>query len=829
GPLAAPNLPPPLDYILGPGDNLIIQLYGASNVEYDLVVQREGTLLLPELGPVNVAGLTFGEAKGLLASRLTASRRGVEVAVTTGELRSVGVLLLGEVTRPGSYAVDGLSTVLNALNRAGGIAPGGSLRAGALRRRGVPPRALDLYDLLLRGDPAGDVALQDGDVLFVPPVGTTVAVAGEVKRPAIYELASETTVAEAIALAGGPLPTAALGQIQIERVVPSEGRVLVDVDLERPAGTDTPLADGDVIRVLPTPRRIDNAVVLTGPVLQPGSRQFYPGMRVSDLLPSTALLLSRADLGIALLRRESLATRRVGVRYVALDRALARPGSGVDPRLQPRDQLQVFDLERPRAAQTRGLVDVLTTQAVPGVSPPMVVELVGRVRFPGLLPLDPDARLLDIVALAGGPLADADRRYGLIARREWPGERVTFLSFDLVEAQGQPRGPENLVIFPRDRVYLLPEGAEARRDLIREDVARLVAQTPYGEASRVVTVSGAIRVAGRYPLEPGMRIGDLLRAGGGLRERSSGVTGELTRYRLAAGELRRVEHVTVDLDALLAGRSGADRVLQPFDHLLIHPKPQWDAGGEVVLAGEVRFPGRYPIARGESLCQVLQRAGGLQGGAYPFGAVFTRERVRVEQQRALDRLRENMDDLLARIHLSPSARNDEKMPAGELKHRVIDTIRRLEAAEASGRMVIDVARAQRCDPAADITLEDGDRLEVPGRQQDVTVVGEVYHAASHRYRPDLSSRDYIDLSGGITLLGRSEHAYVVQANGEVFSVRGGDWRGERLAVTVTPGSTIVVPIDVDRINDREAAQSWLEVISRVLTSAASLRVLFGGF
>lgn len=816
------DLPVPADYRIGPGDTLVVQIYGKLNVEYRLVVTRDGRLLVPELGPIQVGGLRFDEVRELLRERFDQQIIGAKAVTTLGALRTIQVLVVGDVAKPGNYTLSGLTSLLNALMNSGGVKRSGSLRKVELKRAGRRIGQLDLYDILLRGDTSGDMPLQHGDVIFAPPIGPTVGIAGEVQRPAIYELRGETRVSDLIELAGGLLPTASLADAHIERIQDGSRYTLIDAPLNRPQGLRTRIQDGDIVRVFPVTRSMDDVVLLSGHVLRPGGFQFRPGMRASDLLSDARQLRPNADSAIGLLRREDPASRRIQVRYLRIGDILRHPGGANDPPLAPRDELLVFDLQQNRAARLAGLVQDLRTQAEPGRYPPMLVEVKGQARYTGDLPLAAGARLLDVIELAGGALPGSDQDYGLVARRHHTNGRLQLLSFSLTRARAAPQTPENLLIYPEDTLYLFSY-EQPRSGLISQDMDRLIRQTPYGEAAPVLFVEGEVRFPGRYPLEPGMRIAGLLRAAGGLREEAYGLSAELTRFALRAGEYRMLDHRHVDLAATDDPAGGL--ILQPHDRLVLHRKPNWRETASVSVRGEVRFPGDYPIQHGETLCQVVQRAGGLSSGAYPFGSVFIRERVRQQQQQALDRIQDNLDDLLVNLSLSHSANNAEKTPAGERRQDLLKVIKQLKKTEALGRMVIDLPRALDCGSEANIALRDGDKLYVPSMLDEVTVVGEVYHPTSHLYRNGLSSADYVALSGGATVLARQDHIFVAQANGEVLSVRGGDWEHSAGDVSITPGATVYVPLNVDRINSLELAQSWTKVLYHLGITAASLSVV----
>ena len=297
------GIPVPQNYVIGPGDNLIVQLYGKRNVEYKLVVTRDGNILVPEYGPVKVAGLNFDEAEKLITDGFERRVIGARAVVTMGQLRTIQIRLAGDVVQPGIYTVGGLSTLIDALLTTGGVRNTGSLRNIQLIRGGKRIASLDLYDLLLRGSSGEDVYLAHNDTIFVPALGPVVYVGGEVQRPAIYELRGETTVGQVVDMAGGLLPTASLSDSHIERIQGNGSRTLVDFSN---GGSDgqvrkVRMQNGDMLRVLELEDQLDDVVLLSGHVERPGGYQFRSGMRVSHLLGSTDALLPGADIDFLLI------------------------------------------------------------------------------------------------------------------------------------------------------------------------------------------------------------------------------------------------------------------------------------------------------------------------------------------------------------------------------------------------------------------------------------------------------------------------------------------------------------------------------------------------
>ncbi len=822
------GIPVPADYRIGPGDNIVVQLFGKRNVEYNLVVTRDGKILIPEFGPVAVGGLSFDDAEQLITTGFDQRMIGARAVVTMGKLRTIQIRLAGDVRQPGIYTIGGLSSLIDALLTTGGIAGTGTLRDIHLIRGGETVARLDLYELLLNGRSTADSFLRHNDTVFVPAIGDVVYVGGEVQRPAIYELRGETTLADVLAMAGGLLPTASLEDSIIERLHPGRGRAVIDFHRSGAAAVlETPIAAGDLLRILPLEDELDTAVMLQGRVERPGAYGFEAGMRLSTLLRSTDSLLAGADLEIALIEREDRASLRSRVLFASPRAALTLPGSEADPVLASRDRVRILSLDEPRGEALADLRETLERQA----SDPRAArafELHGALRHTGRLPLAEGMRLLDAIALGGGLSVGADRHTGFIARTRLPNVELDLLPFSITAARADFAGAANPALRAGDRIYVLNSNA-TRSELLSAELTRLRKQARYGQAARIVSVLGEVQSPGSYPLTEGMRASDLLCAARGLSRRGDGVMLTLTRSSTETDNAQVDQHRVLDTEALLArcaavqspGREAAssepslDPLLEPLDRITVTQRPGWHDDALVTLSGEIVRPGVYALSPGETLCDVLSRAGGLTTAAYAFGAEFTRESVREVQQRTLDELQARLDDLMIELSLSHSVKNEEKAShewAG--KQDTLRVIRQLERAKATGRMVVDLDRVQRCRRRDALVLEDGDRLDVPRMPNHVQVAGQVYVPTSHLHSSDRSIRDYIELSGGHTVLGRIDHAYVIQANGEVQNLKAKRSSRKIARAKVMPGARIYVPINVDRMNPTEKAQSWVSTLAQ---------------
>jgi protein involved in polysaccharide export with SLBB domain len=362
------------------------------------------------------------------------------------------------------------------------------------------------------------------------------------------------------------------------------------------------------------------------------------------------------------------------------------------------------------------------------------------------------------------------------------------VSTDLQAAWSQPGGPANVLLRPRDtvNVFSLELG---RQQVVTPIIDELKAQAAPNEPIPVVRIGGQVRAAGEYPLEPGMRVSDLLRAGGGMSEAAYATDAELTRYAIVGGEHRETELITVSLASLLRGDATADLELSPYDYLSVKEVSRWRGEESVTLRGEVVFPGIYPIRRGEKLSSVLERAGGLSDLAFPEGSVFTRAELREREKQQIEVLASRIERDIAALAVS------DPNSAGTITTGQ-SLIAQLRNSVATGRLVIRLDEIVRGRVEADIVLKDGDQLIVPDERQEVTVLGEVQYSTSHVFERGLDRDSYIAKSGGTSQRADEKRIYVVRANGEVMPNTGAWFR--RDSGEIRPGDSIVVPLDVDQ-------------------------------
>jgi len=758
------DLPVGPSYVVGPGDSLAIDLWGGVSQRLLRTVDREGRVALPEAGPVLVSGRSLGDVQQEVQRVLRTQFRDVSADVSLQRLRTVRVYVVGNVASPGAYDVSSLSTPLNALFAAGGVTPQGSLRRLQHYRGKQLVEEVDAYDLLLHGIRGDLQRLENGDSLLVPSLGPVVTVEGMVRRPALYEVRGEKTLEDALDLAGGILPAAALRHIEVQRLVAHEKRTMLSVEIGETSDQDAVAAklrsfavqDGDEIHIFPIAPYNSASIYLEGHVLRPGRYSFKPEMRLTDLITSYSDLLPEPSTRYAEIIRLQAPDYHPAVETFDLAAALEHPETA--PKLEPLDTVRVF-----------GRFDF---------EPWPEILITGEVRSPGQYRTSGQQHLRDAIYQAGGVTPDAWLDSAQLFRIQPDGSTRVF-SINLRDAlAGEPLN--NILVEPRDRilVHRQPDQVSPASVFVRGDVAR----------------------PGRYPFAANMHVSDLVQSAGGLLRSANPDAGDLTHYAIANSSGERVEagHQDVNLAAALTGKEDHNLLLHDGDVLTVPQQAGWnDIGATVTLRGEVRKPGVYGIRPGDRLSSLLKRAGGMLPTAYPHAAVFERNEVRELQQKSRQELIQRLEQESTVVKTAASTTGTEEaalqQAAMQQRQRVLDALRK---APVSGRLVVHIRtdRKEFAGSPDDIELRAGDSLTIPKQPGAVLVIGQVYNSNALTYTPGRNAGWYLSHAGGPTKLAEKGAIFIVRADGSVSSGKqGGFWSGSVLSTAMGPGDIIVVP------------------------------------
>lgn len=747
------NVPVPSNYTVGAGDEIVIQLFGKENQTYRLRVNRAGVINFPELGPVQVAGMKFSEVRQSLTTRVEEQMIGMRADISMGELRSMQIFVMGDAYKPGAYTVSALTTISQAIYFSGGLSDSGALRDVQLKRDGKVIAKLDLYDLLLKGDASDDLRLMPGDVVYIAPVGPTVAIKGQVNRPAIYELKPGENYQNAVAMAGGFTANADDTQVEVKRYQPNGSREVLTLDLTQNQAKRTALKNGDAITIAKKNEELTRYIELQGDVVQPGYREWKPGIKVSDLFSSLDSAFNRtADVNYALLVREINPQRDIEVLQFNLANALLKPESRDNLMLESRDRIVVFN------------------------------------------------RL-------------SNRNLALLDEDQATAKSLDEAKQDAFDDQSQSQQASSQSVSRRNIEQLLGEThvtpeelqklkGNTRRALLAPILLKLQEQSRLGLAPQVAEVFGEVKYPGRYPITENMTVSGLIGAAGGLTYDAFTINAELARRAIDASDERTTTQIQrIDLRKALEKRANSDVLIQGRDRLNVLEKPAANLQQTVVLQGEVRFPGTYTVRRGETMSQLLQRAGGLTEFANPKGAIFTREALRQQEQRLLNQYAEEMRKETVKKTFRADNNSSSVITDPE---KTLQFVEEASKSKALGRMVVQLNRVMLEDPTADFMLEDGDFLYVPTFRNTVSIMGEVQVPVTYLLDSSLDVEDYISKAGGAKKQADEERIFVIRADGSVFKPTSSYWFGSHHP-DLEAGDTIVVPLDTDY---RDALNIW---------------------
>jgi protein involved in polysaccharide export with SLBB domain len=754
------DLPVGPDYVVGPGDGLSVDLWGGVSQRLYRTVDREGRISLPEAGPILVSGKSLAAVQENVQQIMRTQFRGVSADVSLSRLRTIRIYEVGDIVNPGAYDIASLSTPLNALFVAGGPTQRGSMRILKHYRGTQLVETVDVYDLLLHGVKMDLQRLENGDTVQVPSIGPQVTVEGMVRRPAIYELRDEKNLASVLELAGGLLPAAALRHIEVQRMVAHDKQTMLSLDIpdvDNAAEVTKKfeafeIQDGDRIRIYPIVPYNQDTVFIQGHVVRPGRYSFREGMRVTDLLSSYKDLLPEPAGQYAEIIRLNPPDFHPSVESFDLGDALANPSNA--PVLHALDTVRIFsrfDFENPPS-----------------------VSVLGDVRFPGTYQTPGQIHLADAVHVAGGLTPNAQTADAQVFRT-LPDGKFKVFSVNLSQALGGDP-VENIILQSHDRL------------LIHKNADAVEPATVY--------IRGEVGKPGRYPLATNMQVADLIRIGGGLKPSADTQDADLTKYDYSNPSKLTGQHEVIALAAALAGNSNSNAILHNGDVLTIRQLPGWnDLGASIAVRGEVKHPGTYGIRPGERLSAVLERAGGFQAAAYPYGSILQRVQVRELEVQSQSEVILRVKSAQSNLELLPETDAKQKEAKLQALQQWQSTLDQLNSNPPPGRVTIRISSKidQWKNTAADIEVRAGDVLVVPKRPSYVMVTGQVFNPTAVAFRPGKTAKWYLGQSGGPTQVAYKKEIFVIRADGSVAGSKSGFLVGESLNYALQPGDTIVVP------------------------------------
>jgi polysaccharide biosynthesis/export protein len=799
------------DYVVGIDDEFVVTFIGRVNQSLTARVDRKGRLLLPKFKPIFAAGHSFGEIRREIVARTAAKHLGTEVYVSLGAVRIVKVLVLGEVLDPGRKHLTALSTIVDAIRLGGGIKKTGSTRRIQLQR-GDQVFWIDAYDLLFSGVAARDLTLRDGDRVIVPPLGPTYALAGDVKRAGIYEMPEgrrSITVAEALQMSGGTIRPR--GNIFYHLSFQDSGHQ----QLSEHKNLAAKVQDGDIIRVSRGQNIQLGAVYVSGHVQVRGRRSLAATSSVAKLLGDASSLKQNPYLLFGALETTDPKTRARRLFPVNLQSILQ---GSEDYALRDGDRLIVLGGKDIEYLSSSNIQDVVSRR------------IDAELRQQELHDKSPDSdegeeeavqaldnRLSAIqtaLASASAPqqqIADVKTTQASVAEsleqsllRECAGMRQLLAIVSVNSANRFANAVRTI-----DTAGM----AQVNRQVcpqIFDDHGGLLPLA----LEHVVAVNGEVRSPGAYPVVGNISLTELIAVAGGLSREVDLTRVEISRY--TPNSLQGTANTSRGMVNLAS--VGADKVMiGPGDVVRFNPVVTDRDTGPVLLVGEFTRPGLYEIRRGERLSEVIARAGGLTAQAYPYGGVFTRQRVRAAQRAGLERASRELSSSLAVVAVQRNVNPTSVLALQSFA-------KQLGSVEALGRVVTETdPTVLQVRPELDAVLEPGDRLYMPKRPNFVTVIGDVLNPGAMQFIAGTTADQYINQAGGFQRSADEDRIFVVYPNGQAEPLAVSVWNFN--PVQLPPGSSLVVPKDPAPLDLFTLVREGSSLISQLAITAASLAVI----
>jgi protein involved in polysaccharide export with SLBB domain len=800
------------DYVLGVGDEVVLTLRGQENSEYRTEVNRDGNVTFPKLNPVAAAGRSFGQLRQDLQATIRRAYVSTEGFVTIGKIRQISVQVSGEVGSPGMRTLNGLSTVADAIFVSGGISKSGSLRNIRVLR-GNRELAVDLYGLLVGGVQSRNITLTNGDKIVVPPIGGTVAVAGDARRSAIYELPSgrsSISVREAVALAAGTMVPGSYS-ISLLRTTADGRRQFVDIT-NAPA---TAVSSGEVLFVKTAVNISVNQVTLQGSARAPGlfALNRYPTLH--ELLPSVDALSADAYMLMGVIDRTDPAT---------LQRTII-----------PFSPLAVVQGRSNVTLVSNDVVHILTKEQMRELLPQTLQKQEQRIARVNSITSSASSAVQSRAAAdisTGNIFGDTTQNTTGSGTQSITGDAQNMAANGGADRLSEAASALGQATQLRNAVSQSADGLQTRRPVkpaAEKPAAEIEGMSSedidyFGRVLSIyrVNIGGAVYNPGYYLVAPGSSLADVVMAAGGL-------TGDvdLSTLELTSTSMDNQTGASTTTRKRFAASPEAlkNYVVKPLDDVFFRQVySDAETGAFIALKGEVRNPGTYSILRNERLSSIIERAGGLTPQAYPYGAVFTRlsvaERERTENTRSANDIRSQILNAVAR-----PASSGQSPLTGDALSAISALLNQIESRPTVGRIsVIPDPSYLHDNPSSDILVESGDTLVIPKVPSTVTVLGEVLQPGTFVWDKSEDVSDYVDRAGGPSEFADTSRIIVILPDGSARSA-GMSWLSIGMRDDVPPGSTVVVFRDVSSLSTHQLIVEVTSIMSALASTAAAMAVL----
>ncbi len=869
--IADQNVNIPDDYLLGAGDTVKIQFWGRTASTEELILDRSGEIYSETLGRINLGGQSYAQARNIV-SKMTAGMEGVSASLVINNTKTVKILVSGSVNKPGYYILNVFGNVTQAIVSAGGVKDFADIRKVALIRNGKTIDSIDYYDMVNNGAYRPKIQkLMPNDVIFIPRTSKRVLVEGAVKNEAYYDIKNEKNINEVIKLAGGLASGALSNNIVVTRVNKANMKYTVkSLDISKGKDAGFKVEDGDRITVYTINQETNNSIKLSGNTVYPGKYEYRQGLRMSDIIKNQGYLLPDTEMDYSYILRRDSHTSETKIIPFSLKDIFNDKASKANLSLEPYDEIIIV-----------GKFQVMDN---------IQIDVSGEVINPGDYAAKKNATVYDMVIEAGGFTSNSDKNAIEIVNYENGTYSSQYIDvnramsikaplqgfivvhgiyesaiFNYIEVSGdilnegefifhkgmslkelldkavstEKRNEKySVLIYRKNKMdggsemfsLNLKNLSDGKAAYQLEQGDKVVVKLILRDTVRYVNIEGAVVEPGTYQHAENLTVAQLIIMAGGLKDSAYPNTIEIMRKEIKDGVVEQ-KYLSIDKDKISVTS------LIPSDRVVVRDISEYNKMEYVTLTGEVKFPGKYPIKKGEKLSSVIERAGGFTDKAYLNGAIFNRVRVRIEKQKMLDKMITNLErEILVNANVEAmTASTTTSVDSSELmlktKDQFISSMRKLKA---DGRVVLKLSHPRLLNGSAnDMELENGDELIIPNTPSTVVVSGSVLSPGAFVYNQRMDWNDYIKLTGGLLSQADKKNIFIMKVNGTAQKV-GGDaitWSPQndrwefsyfKKESALNPGDTIMVPDNYNRIPWMRNIKDVTQIMMQIAVTAGVL-------
>lgn len=766
------SLPVPSYYILSNKDVVSIWIYGAKNENFSLKIDNKGDINIPKYGPLHIAGLQFDEVQKYIKKKLKKVYPNINIVINIKNYSTIQVNLVGDVVAPGVFNINSLSTIKNLLIASGGVKPTGSLRNVILKRNRKIIATIDFYKLLQNGDDGMNIILRSNDTVFIPKADKIVSIDGEVNNPAKFELKPNETLDNLLKYAGGIKSSASKFGFVVKRYVKNEKLKTIEVDLKD--AKKFKLLNDDKIYVYKIDKIHKESIYLYGNLVRPGERELNKSRSLRELLKNEISKLSLKGVFLddtlfsyALLKRK---TNSLDKKIENFNLADVLNGKS-DVKLKNDDEIYIFN------QYNSNLTPYVIISGTPIIKP-------GKYRY------YKNIKIPDLIAIAG--TAAYFKNFNKI-------KVTTYHTKDFMPKTTVISGKiaENYKLYPFDQIKVY--------DYYKQNHIKKV------------NISGEVNIPNSYILNKNMTLKQLIETAGGFTQKAYKKEFEVVRYFIKNDkrEKKIIEVNFKDLDKF---------VLKNYDEVNIHKIPNWNNRRTVNIKGEVNFPGTYVISAGDTLDDLIKRAGGYTQNAFLRGAIFTRKSIKVLQRKSQ---KEAIIELRQKALALSSSPN--KVGEGNKKIDLISITNMIDKISAEAQKLQPIGRVSiKLDnnltkfktSKSNLILKDKDALMIPSKNDTILVMGEVMSPTAVVYESN-DVNYYIQKAGSFGPRADKDGVFVVHADGSAQRVEEGWFSGQSSHI-IKRGDTIIVPQKLITYTNMQIAKDVSSIFYNFALTAAAM-------